>query len=98
MNLKNILNSTLLATSLTLAPSITQAKEDTKTIVYQLVWNTIITTNSEWIKWVKTYDCMDYKWYKVYFSDKSNIIWSDDFNKISHKTVEEIKTSPKCKN
>jgi len=84
---------------LALSSVVSEAKDNVNNEVFQLVWNTLISTNSKYmIEWkIKFYDCRVVNWYRVYLSEKKDIIWSSNFDIIDDKKIQEVKSSPQCK-
>lgn len=73
------------------------AKKRVQYQVSQIVDDTYIPTTMSAIKKVKTTDCREYKNYRYYFSDKENIIGTDNFSTLTPAQIEKILALPKCK-
>lgn len=96
MNFKNSLMTLLTTSWLALSSAVSQAQEQIKTQVYQVVWNMIIAVEPDVIKRIKFNDCRIYKWQRFYFSDRKYIIPTDNFFELKTENLEKLKNSPQC--
>lgn len=97
MNLKNALITASTVAWLALSPAVSQAKEKINEDIYQLVWNMLIPTNNDIIKKYKTYWCKEYKWTKIYLSNKKDVIPTWFYFDLDNQKKQEVLDAPDCK-
>lgn len=98
MDIKNNLTNILVSGIVLTNSSITEAKDNVKKSVYQLVESklVLIPTDDKIIRNYKTDSCFIYNWHKIYFSKEKHIIPTSFFFDVSKNDINKIKESKKC--
>ncbi|MBW7955027.1 hypothetical protein H3C61_04415 [Candidatus Gracilibacteria bacterium] len=98
MDIKNNLTNILVSGIVLTNSSITEAKDNVKKSVYQLVESklVLIPTDDKIIRNYKTDSCFIYNGHKIYFSKEKHIIPTSFFFDVSKNDINKIKESKKC--
>lgn len=78
-------------------PEIKKEKEFVSNEVFQLVWDTLIFTESDKIHSGMYYACKDFNWSKIYLSNKENVISTDFFTRLTKEEIKQVLDASDCK-